>query len=104
MAEGVWQEWVKKEYVTTMRSKGKIDCPTSIAKERKDFEMNHTMGRVFPGREVPRDPIGHGPAAKPSSKVNREQLKAQIVQMEEEFAKEKAARTKLEQEFSEAIH
>mmetsp|Transcript_42515 Transcript_42515/g.51628 ORF Transcript_42515/g.51628 Transcript_42515/m.51628 type:complete len:109 (+) Transcript_42515:130-456(+) len=105
MAEGVWQEWVKKEYISTMRSKGKMDEPTSIAKEQKSREHNTTMQRVFPQRDEKQNSLQPAVGTRPPAGISntRAELKAKIAKMEKEFDKERSAKSTLEAEVNNLI-
>jgi len=49
--ERVLKNWVQKEFIHTLRHKGKADTPTTLARDRKMAEIQGSMSRVFPHRD-----------------------------------------------------
>mmetsp|Transcript_29827 Transcript_29827/g.41240 ORF Transcript_29827/g.41240 Transcript_29827/m.41240 type:complete len:113 (-) Transcript_29827:73-411(-) len=102
----VWNEWVSKEFIHTMRQKNKMDTPTSYARDRKISEQCGTMGRVFPQRQDAIKATGGqggkqataGGAHKHGGSAERQKLKERITSLQQEMDEERTKREHMQAE------
>lgn len=114
-----WEEWVNKEFISTMVAKGKMEVPVSEARERNAEHLYNSI-RVFPTRDPNAPPFGPqdaekvtfapgtdtgkakaSAAKKPRSKEQsaaRKELKERLAALQAEVETEQALRKKLEDE------
>mmetsp|Transcript_31591 Transcript_31591/g.102974 ORF Transcript_31591/g.102974 Transcript_31591/m.102974 type:complete len:120 (+) Transcript_31591:125-484(+) len=102
-----WEEWCNKELLVTLESKGKIKPHVTEARAARMRAQASTHEHLFPQRDptAPGNraagpaPKGEGEAAAPAPPSSeRAALKARLKQLSSEFAIEKEARVKLEDE------
>ncbi|KXZ44115.1 hypothetical protein GPECTOR_73g636 [Gonium pectorale] len=119
----------KKEFMTSLQAKGKLERPMTAADERRVLENNQTATRIFPssfGRDAVLDimvqkataridavtgklPAGaHVPSAEAAGRAvppkqgtsNRHALEARVNELELEIRAERERRSRLEREMS----
>mmetsp|Transcript_34371 Transcript_34371/g.64799 ORF Transcript_34371/g.64799 Transcript_34371/m.64799 type:complete len:121 (+) Transcript_34371:377-739(+) len=105
--ERVLKNWVQKEFIHTLRHKGKADTPTTLARDRKMAEIQGSMSRVFPHRdEAARKQeehpayVGRPKPDKTQKMADRRALQARVVDMQHQLESERRQREVLMEELN----
>ena len=102
--ERVWDEWVRNEFVHTMRAKGKWEAPKTLASEAKRRELSGST-RIFSSEE-------DNPAMKPKPQKKehkkrhpkeRHAIKLCLLSVMKEIENEKRVNEELTNEYRESL-
>ena len=99
--ERVWDEWVRKEFVHTMRAKGKWEAPKTLASEAKRKELNGSV-RIFCSEE-------DNPAMKPKPEKKkrhpkeRHAIKLRLLAVMKEIDSERQLTKDLTNEYRDSV-
>ncbi|WZN63239.1 hypothetical protein HKI87_07g47870 [Chloropicon roscoffensis] len=102
--ERVWDEWVRKEFVHTMRAKGKWEVPKTLASEAKRKELSGSM-RIFCSEED--NPAMRAKPEKKQSKKRhpkeRHAIKQRLLSVMKEMEEERQLTKDLTAEYRESL-
>ena len=101
--ERVWHEWVRKEFVHTMRAKGKWEAPQTLASEAKRKELSGSM-RIFCSEED--NPAMRKPEKKVRQKRHpkeRHAVKQRLLAVMKEIDNERQLTKDLTHEYRESL-